>query len=70
MLVSKKLYILGSRSMGLALRTETREGTMSALGLVSRALPVQTACATVRGFEGRSFEFDNQVLISSHRKLL
>jgi hypothetical protein len=39
-------------------------------GLVSRASPVQTALRNYTGDEGRSFEFDNQVLISSHRKLL
>ena len=27
-------------------------------------------CVTVRGDEGKSFEVGNQVLISSHRKLL
>jgi hypothetical protein len=39
-------------------------------GPVSRASPVQTAVRNYTGDEGRSFEFDNQVLISSHRKLL
>jgi hypothetical protein len=42
----------------------------AASGLVSRASPVQTALRNYTGDEGRSFEFDNQVLISSHRKLL
>ena len=45
-------------------------GGMSARGLVSRAWSVQTAMRNFTGDEGRSFEFDNQVLISSHRKLL
>jgi hypothetical protein len=43
----------------------------SAVGLVSRAPSV--LLMTVRNYtgdEGRPFEFDNQVLISSHRKLL
>src|SRR5262249_51229191 len=31
---------------------------------------VHTAMRNCTGDEGRSFEFDNQVLISSHRKLL
>jgi len=39
-------------------------------GLVSRASPVHTALRNCTGDEGRSFEFDNQVLISSRRKLL
>ena len=42
----------------------------AALGLVSRASSVHTALRNCTGDEGRSFEFDNQVLISSHRKLL
>jgi hypothetical protein len=43
---------------------------MSEMGLVSRALPVQTAMRNCTGDEGRPFEFGNQVLISSHRKPL
>jgi len=43
---------------------------MSLLGLVSRALPVQTASRNCMKDEGRSFGFGNQVLISSHRELL
>ena len=42
----------------------------SAPGLVSRVTPVQTAMRNCSRDEGRSFEVDNQVLISSHRKLL
>ncbi len=41
---------------------------MSELGLVSRVSPVQTAMRNCT--RGRSFEVGNQVLISSHRKLL
>jgi hypothetical protein len=44
--------------------------TMSALGLVSRVSPVQTAVRNCTRDEGGPFEFGNQVLISSHRKLL
>jgi hypothetical protein len=40
------------------------------MGLVSRVTPVQTALRNCTRDEGRSFEFGNQVLISSHRKLL
>jgi hypothetical protein len=40
------------------------------LGLVSRVTPVHTALRNCTRDEGGSFEFGNQVLISSHRKLL
>jgi hypothetical protein len=43
---------------------------MSALGLVSRVTPVQTAMRNCTRDEGGPFEIGNQVLISSHRKLL
>jgi hypothetical protein len=43
---------------------------MSELGLVSRVSPVHTALRNCTRDEGRSFEVGNQVLISSHRKLL
>jgi hypothetical protein len=43
---------------------------MSEPGLVSRVSPVQTALRNYTGDEGSSFEVGNQVLISSHRKLL
>jgi hypothetical protein len=43
---------------------------MSASGLVSRASPVHTAMRNCTRDEGRPFEVGNQVLISSHRKLL
>jgi hypothetical protein len=42
----------------------------SATGRVTRASPVQTAVRNCTKDEGRSFGFGNQVLISSHRKLL
>src|SRR6267154_255334 len=42
----------------------------SAYGLVSRVTPVHTAMRNCTRDEGRPFEFGNQVLISSHRKLL
>ena len=45
-------------------------GLRSATGLVSRVSPVQTAMRNCTRDEGRSFEVGNQVLISSHRKLL
>ena len=44
--------------------------SLSALGLVSRVSPVQTAMRNCTRDEGRSFEVGNQVSISSHRKLL
>jgi hypothetical protein len=40
------------------------------MGLVSRVTPVHTAVRNCTRDEGRSFEIGNQVLISSHRKLL
>ena len=40
------------------------------LGLVSRGTPVQTAMRNCTRDEGWPFEVGNQVLISSHRKLL
>ena len=43
---------------------------MSEMGLVSRVTPVHTAMRNCTRDEGRSFEVGNQVLISSHRKLL
>jgi hypothetical protein len=43
---------------------------MSLMGLVSRVTPVHTAMRNCTRGEGRSFEVGNQVLISSHRKLL
>ena len=43
---------------------------MSGLGLVSRASPVHTAVRNCTRDEGGPFEVGNQVLISSHRKLL
>jgi hypothetical protein len=43
---------------------------MSQMGLVSRVSPVQTAVRNCTRDEGGPFEFGNQVLISSHRKLL
>ena len=43
---------------------------MSELGLVSRVSPVQTALRNCTRDDGRPFEVGNQVLISSHRKLL
>ena len=43
---------------------------MSLMGLVSRVTPVHTAMRNCTRDEGRSFEVGNQVLISSHCKLL
>jgi hypothetical protein len=43
---------------------------LSAFGIVSRVTPVHTAVRNCTRDEGGPFEFGNQVLISSHRKLL
>jgi len=42
----------------------------SAIGIVSRVSPVHTAVRNCTRDEGGPFEVGNQVLISSHRKLL
>ena len=42
----------------------------SAIGIVSRVTPVQTALRNCTRDEGRPFEVGNQVPISSRRKLL
>jgi hypothetical protein len=47
-----------------------QELATSGNGLVSRVTPVHTALRNCTRDEGRPFEFGNQVLISSHRKLL
>src|SRR5204863_3136734 len=57
------------QSRGL-LRCRISTLLLSAVGLVSRVSPVQTALRNCTRDEGRSFEVGNQVLISSHRKLL
>ena len=44
--------------------------SMTAMGRVSRVSPVQTAMRNCTRDEGGPFEVGNQVLISSHRKLL
>ena len=43
---------------------------MTGSGLVSRASPVHTVMRNCTRDEGGPFGFGNQVLISSHRKLL
>jgi hypothetical protein len=67
-------YCTYCRSLGQpVLATLLRGGAMfprSRMGLVSRVSPVQTALRNCTRDEGRSFEVGNQVLISSHRKLL
>jgi hypothetical protein len=54
----------------MLLRCERLEPPMSHLGLVSRASPVHTAVRNCTRDEGGPFGFGDQVLISSHRKLL
>ena len=53
-------------------RQPSRGGTSRMMReyLVSRVSPVQTALRNCTGDEGGPFEVGNQVLISSHRKLL
>jgi hypothetical protein len=47
-----------------------KEAVISAYGIVSRVTPVHTAVRNYTRDEGGPFEVGNQVLISSHRKLL
>jgi hypothetical protein len=47
-----------------------RSWLMTACGIVSRVTPVHTAVRNCTRDEGTPFEVGNQVLISSHRKLL
>jgi hypothetical protein len=55
----------------LDVKTDRIHHTVSAgKGLVSRVTPVHTAMRNSTRDEGGPFEVDNQVLISSHRKLL
>ena len=63
--ISSHVEIIGSLSSARPCRR-----VMSELGLVSRVSPVQTALRNCTRDEGRSFGVGNQVLISSHRKLL
>jgi len=56
-------------SIGI-LQSRNSQQLMSEEGLVSRVSPVQTALRNCTRDEGRPFEVGNQVLISSHRKLL
>jgi len=53
-----------------ALRCGISIRPMTGLGRVSRVSPVQTAMRNCTRDEGGPFEVGNQVLISSHRKLL
>src|ERR1700720_676740 len=72
----KWFHLLGPCSSGTSKQNGSREHSCrkkvarSAWGLVSRVTPVHTAMRNCTRDEGRSFEFGNQVLISSHRKLL
>jgi hypothetical protein len=52
------------------LRHADQPTSKTTFGLVSRVTPVQTALRNCTRDEGGPFEFGNQVLISSHRKLL
>jgi hypothetical protein len=62
--LTKEIAHGGLLRCGISIRS------LSAWGLVSRVPPVQTALRNCTRDEGRPFEVGNQVLISSHRKLL
>ena len=61
-----------SRITSLRSADSERDGArnMSLMGLVSRISPVQTAVCNCTRDEGGPFGIGNQLLISSHRKLL
>jgi hypothetical protein len=59
---------IGRRGDGIDLQFAALH--MSAHGIVSRVTPVHTAVRNCTRDEGGPFEVGNQVLISSHRKLL
>src|SRR5882762_3124729 len=61
--ISAKILV-GAGTIGLDMHSR------SALGLVSRVTPVQTAKRNCTRDEGGPFEVGNQVLISNHRKPL
>src|SRR5262245_11523761 len=61
---------IADRACELVLQCKVRKWPRTASGLVSRVSPVQTALRNCTRDEGRPFEIGNQVLISSHRKLL
>jgi hypothetical protein len=61
---------LGCMGMSAKYGPPADKAEMSVEGLVSRVSPVQTALRNCTRDEGTSFEVGNQVLISSHRKLL
>src|SRR3984893_15647514 len=63
-------YLLDVNRRLAARRANEARPATSAMGLVSRVSPVHTALRNCTRDEGRSFEVGNQVLISSHRKLL
>jgi hypothetical protein len=60
----------GDRGAQVGIRFADVRRSTTAMGLVSRVTPVQTAMRNCTRDEGRSFEVGNQVLISNHRKLL
>jgi hypothetical protein len=76
---SSRFLSSGPRWLPLTLPANLRHGegspalqinATSLIGRVSRVTPVQTALRNCSRDEGGPFEFGNQVLISSHRKLL
>ena len=64
-------YRIGeAASGGMGAISQPANQSESGSGLVSRVSPVQTAMRNCTRDEGGPFEVGNQVLISSHRKLL
>jgi len=69
-LKTAKAGVSKSRHAGVRRRRGDRVAAASAYGIVSRVSPVHTAVRNCTRDEGGPFEVGNQVLISSHRKLL
>src|SRR3974377_2168670 len=63
-------WVARRRHMPPNKRPTASRWTSSVNGIVSRVTPVHTAVRNCTRDEGGPFEFGNQVLISSHRKLL
>ena len=61
---------VGSQEIVYATDGQRRRPLIVRSGIVSRVTPVHTAVRNCTRDEGRPFEIGNQVLISSHRKLL
>jgi hypothetical protein len=67
--IAERQFLYGPRTYQICLECCSAQSE-SEMGPVSRVTPVQTAMRNCTRDEGRPFKVGNQVLISSHRKLL